>query len=103
MSDINLHKFKDDLDKVPPKGSNRPPRTIRAKDLDGNFEKVTILPSEAIPPEYEVSYREDGVILSDINGLPAKAEANEFNVCENGNPRTYWFVTWNEKPEIPES
>jgi hypothetical protein len=68
MADIDLHLFREDLAKVPPKGSDQPPRTIRAADLDGNFKKVTVLPSESDPPEYEVEYREDGTILS--NFLP---------------------------------
>jgi hypothetical protein len=101
MADIDLHKFKKDLDNVPPRGSNQPPVSIRARDLDGNFEKVTVLPSEAIPPEYQVTYRDDGVILSDINGLPEGAVAREFNVCENGNPVTYWLLTWDQEPELP--
>jgi len=100
MSDIDLHRFKEVLVKVPPRGSNTPPRSIRAVDLDENFKKVTLLPSEAEPPEYEVSYREDGVILSDINGLPAGAIAKEFSVCENGAPATYWFVVWENEPDI---
>jgi hypothetical protein len=100
MADIELHKFKDDLSMAPPKGSNAPPRSISAKALDGNFNKVTLLPSETDPPEYEVNYREDGVILSDINGLPEGATAKEFAVCENGAPTTYWFVVWEDEPEI---
>jgi hypothetical protein len=64
MSDIDLHIFKEDLAAVPPKGSSAPPVSIRARDLDGNFAKVTVLPSEVDPPEYEVEYKEDGVLLS---------------------------------------
>jgi hypothetical protein len=64
VADIDLHRFKEDLDKVPPKGSNQPPRSISATNLDENFNKVTVLPSEADPPEYEIEYREDGVLLS---------------------------------------
>jgi hypothetical protein len=101
MADIELHRFKEDLDKVPPKGSNAPPRSISAKALDGNFDKVTLLPSEAEPPEYEVSYREDGVILSNLRSLPEGAVAREFSVCENGNPETYWLLTWDQEPELP--
>jgi hypothetical protein len=70
MADIDLHLFREDLAKVPPKGSDQPPRTIRAADLDGNFKKVTVLPSEEIPPEYTVEYRDDGVVLKDLKGLP---------------------------------
>jgi hypothetical protein len=101
MADIDLHRFKEDLDKVPPKGSNLPPRSISATNLDENFNKVTLLPSETDPPEYQVSYREDGVIISDISGLPQGAVAREFSVCENGNPETYWLLTWDQEPELP--
>jgi hypothetical protein len=36
------------------------------------------------------------------SGLPAGATAREFSVCENGNPETYWMLTWDEEPVIPE-
>jgi hypothetical protein len=98
----DLHKFEEDLNNKPGRGSNAPPVSIRAKDLDGNFAKLVLLESENDPPEYEVEYTEEGTRLYNLSGLPAGAEANEFNVCENGNPRTYWFVTWDEKPEILE-
>jgi hypothetical protein len=100
MADIDLHLFEEDLNNKPAKGSNAPPVSIRAKDLDGNFKKVTVLESEEDPPEYTVEYRDDGVVLKDINGLPPDAVAREFAVCENGQPTTYWFVTWDEKPEV---
>jgi hypothetical protein len=63
---IDLHRFTEDLAKVPPKGSNQPPRSISAAALDGNFNKVTVLPSETDPPEYVVDYRDDGVLLKDF-------------------------------------
>jgi hypothetical protein len=66
MADIDLHLFEDDLRQRPAKGSNHPPVSIRAKDLDGNFTKVTVLQSETDPPEYVVDYRDDGVLLKDF-------------------------------------
>jgi hypothetical protein len=66
MDAIDLHRFTEDLAKVPPKGSNQPPRSISAAALDGNFNKVTVLPSETDPPEYQVSYGEGGIILSEF-------------------------------------
>jgi hypothetical protein len=33
-------------------------------------------------------------------GLPAGAIAKEFDICENGQPTTYWFVVWEEEPVI---
>jgi hypothetical protein len=59
-----LHKFRDDLQNRPAPGSNAPPVTIRAKDLDENFTKVTVLESETDPPEYDVEYTERGILLS---------------------------------------
>jgi len=100
MAKPDLHSFIKDLRSRPVAGSNAPPVSIRAKDLDDNFKKVTIIPSEAFPPEYQVAYREDGVILSDLSGLPPEAIAKEFSVCENGLPATYWFVVWKDKPEV---
>jgi hypothetical protein len=101
VADIDLHRFKEDLEKVPPKGSNAPPRSISATDLDGNFDKVTVLPSKTDPPEYQVSYREDGVLLSEFKaGLPEGAFAKQFDVCENGQPIQYWFVVWEQEPEL---
>jgi hypothetical protein len=35
-------------------------------------------------------------------GLPEGAMFKEFDVCENGNPTTYWFVVWNEEPFLEE-
>jgi len=70
MADIDLHEFKEDLKNKPGPGSDAPPRTIRASDLDGNFKKVTVLESEEDPPEYTVEYRDDGVVLKDLKGLP---------------------------------
>jgi hypothetical protein len=44
---------------------------------------------------------EKGTELLDISGLPPDAIAKQINVCENGQPRSYWFVVWEEKPKLP--
>jgi hypothetical protein len=36
------------------------------------------------------------------SGLPANAIAKEFDVCENGITRSYWFLVWEEEPVIEE-
>ena len=95
-----LHKFERDLKNNPPKGSNAPPRTVRAKDLDENFVKVTLIESDIDPPPYRVKYTDDGTMLTDIRGLPEGAIAKEFDVCENGQPRKWWFLVWEEEPNV---
>jgi len=76
----DLHKFERDLRNRPGPGSNAPPRSIRAKDLDENYKKVTVVRPSEIPvglqPDYEMRYKKDGseVIL----------RAAVFDVCENG-------------------
>jgi|688.fasta_scaffold157588_3 hypothetical protein len=80
MAAPDLHKFRDDLKNRPAPGSNAPPVSIRAKDLDENYKKVTVVKPSIIPaglqPDYEMRYRKDGseVIL----------RAAVFDVCENG-------------------
>lgn len=32
------------------------------------------------------------------SGLPEGATAKLFDVCENGQPKQYWFVVWDQKP-----
>ena len=46
----DLHLFEEDLKNNTLVGSNAPPRTIRAKDLDDNNRKLTILKGEGDPP-----------------------------------------------------
>ena len=98
----DLHKFRDDLQKKPGRGQVKPPRVISARNLDENFAKVTVIDSDAIPPLYRVKYTKDGTLLTDIAGLPKDAIAKEFDVCENGQPRTWWFVVWENDPELPQ-
>lgn len=35
-------------------------------------------------------------------GLPEGAIFKEFQICEDGEPKTYWFVVWEEEPLIEE-
>jgi hypothetical protein len=85
MAAPDLHKFRDDLKNRPGPGSNAPPRSIRAEDLDENYKKVTVVRPSTIPvglqPDYEMRYKKDGseVIL----------RGAIFDVCENGVPVKY--------------
>ncbi len=96
----NLHKFKDDLKKKPGRGQVAPPRVISATNLDENFTKVTVIDSNKPPPAYKVKYTKDGAILTDLQGLPKDALAKRFDVCENGQATSYWFVVWENEPEL---
>jgi hypothetical protein len=81
MATIDLHLFERDLANIPGKGSSAPPRTIKAKDLDENNKKLTLLPDQSETPAYTVEYTQDGTRL--------KFEGKEFDVCENGTPVKY--------------
>jgi hypothetical protein len=71
MAKPKLHRFRDDLKKKPGPGSNAPPRTIRARDLDKNYEKVTVIkPKQRGPVPYEVEYTEHGTMLKNLKQLP---------------------------------
>jgi hypothetical protein len=67
-----LHKFRDDLNKRPPRGSSAPPRTIRAADLDENFQKVSIIPPDDNKrfPSYQVERTAQGTRLKNLRVLP---------------------------------
>ena len=71
MARIDLHLFERDLANKPGKGSSAPPRTIRAKDLDNNNKKLTVLQGEGSPPSYTVKYTPDGIILNVLPTPPA--------------------------------
>jgi hypothetical protein len=71
MAKADLHEFKEDLKNKPGPGSDAPPRTVRASDLDGNFKKVMLIESNDVDPvPYEVEYTEDGTILKNLKQLP---------------------------------
>jgi len=84
-SSPDLHKFTDDLKLRPGPGVNSPPRSIRAKDLDKNFKKVTVAAQSVVGAgllaDYQVQYKKDGVELA--------FEAGEFYVCEDGKAVKY--------------
>lgn len=82
----DLHRFKEDLQKVPPPGSNAPPRSIRALDLDENFKKVTVIPNQVLAtrqaaPDYDTDYSDEGAELL--------FQAFNTYVCENGEAVEY--------------
>lgn len=64
MARPSLHNFKGDLANKPGDGSDAPPRTIRASNLDDNFRKVTLLDGEGDPPLYEITYTKDGTRIT---------------------------------------
>jgi hypothetical protein len=62
----DLHLFERDLKNKPVAGSNDPPRTIRAKNLDDNNKRLTLLQGAGDPPLYEVQYTTDGTRITRI-------------------------------------
>jgi hypothetical protein len=96
MSKPSLHEFKRDLAK-------QPPRLVSAGKLDSNFKKLTMLPGRILAsgrPEYQVEFKDGGTQLLNLRGLPDGAVAREFTVCDNGQPKVYWFLTWEQEPEV---
>lgn len=71
MTGPDLHKFTDDLRKKPGNGSDAPPRTLKAKDLDDNFKKVTIIAPQEDPPSYTVEYTREGTRLKIFPSIPS--------------------------------
>lgn len=67
---VDLHSFERDLMSKPGDGSAAPPRSIRAKDLDGNFKKVTLLPDQSENPTYSLEYTKDGILLQILPNAP---------------------------------
>ena len=90
MSRSDLHKFKSDLLKKPPVGVNAPPIGIRAKDLDDNFSKVTLLNGVGTPPLYKVKYTPDGIIITDLLPTPP---ASGLHVLTSSNGTLAWTAT----------
>jgi|688.fasta_scaffold2185948_1 hypothetical protein len=92
----NVKTFKEDV-----KGAaknRKAPNRVSASKLDNNFAAVTVV--EPQDGSYRVSYESGGTVLLDITGLPEGATARQFNVCDNGNPRTYWMLTWDSAPQL---
>jgi hypothetical protein len=89
MALIDLHLFERDLANKPGKGSSAPPRTIRAKDLDNNNKKLTVLQGEGTPPSYTVKYTPDGIILNVLPTPPASGT----HVLGAVNGAVQWLAT----------
>jgi hypothetical protein len=71
MAQAELHKFREDLKNKPGPGSDAPPRTIRARNLDENFQKVMVIESDQVDPvPYEVEYFDEGTRLKNIKAIP---------------------------------
>lgn len=74
MARPDIHLFERDLANKPGNGSSVPPRTIRAKDLDENNKKLTLLQGEGDPPSYTVDYTSVGTRLTISPILPEDAD-----------------------------
>jgi len=104
MTNQLIHSFKEDLTKRSLNaGTPSPPRVILAADLDGNSEALTLIEGDGDPPLYRVEYTKEGTKITDISVFPKDAIAKQFDVCENGSPTKYYFVVWNEEPELPDA
>lgn len=66
MERPDLHKFEQDLKNKPGLGSTDAPRTIKAKKLDDNNKKLTLLKGDGTYPLYEVKYTPDGTVITSI-------------------------------------
>lgn len=76
-----LHKFVDDA-RASSTDPNKPPNSISAKALDGNFAACQPLQNTGTNAPYTVRQTPDGWQLE---------PAVEFLVCENGQPRRFRF------------
>lgn len=82
----DLHIFKEDLKIKPAPGSNAPPVSIRARDLDDNNKKITVIRSKLaartqVFPDYTPEYTNDGTMLT-FEGFDAY-------ICEDGEAVQY--------------
>jgi hypothetical protein len=67
MADV-IHSFKDDLATAASGNSNKPPRSISAKDLDGNFKAVTVIAPK--DNSYTVDMSDQGTTLNIFPATP---------------------------------
>jgi len=91
MSRIDLHKFEQDLKNKPGLGSMDAPRTIKAKKLDDNNKKLTLLKGEGTPALYEVKYTPEGTLITRI--LPTPPESTTMHVLTVTNGVVAWTAT----------
>jgi len=63
-----IHLFESDLENKVSGNSNKPPRSISAKALDGNFKALTIIAGDKIP--YTVNVQENGTTLDIFPAIP---------------------------------
>ena len=66
MNRPDLHRFEQDLNNKPGLGSTDATRTIKAKKLDDNNKKLTLLKGEGNPSLYEVKYTPDGTVITRV-------------------------------------
>jgi hypothetical protein len=92
MARPDLHLFERDLLNKPSNGSNAPPRTIRARDLDTNNKKLTLLQGEGNPPSYTVKYTQDGTIITGLTPIP-DPPASGFYVLTASGGALGWTAT----------
>jgi hypothetical protein len=91
MKLIDLHKFEQDLKNKPGLGSMDAPRTIKAKKLDDNNKKLTLLKGEGTPALYEVKYTPEGTLITRI--LPTPPESTTMHVLTVTNGVVAWTAT----------
>jgi hypothetical protein len=91
MERPDLHKFEQDLKNKPGLGSTDAPRTIKAKKLDDNNKKLTLLKGEGTPALYEVKYTPDGTVITRI--LPTPPTSTTMHVLTVTNGVVAWTAT----------
>lgn len=91
MERIDLHKFEQDLKNKPGLGSMDAPRTIKAKKLDDNNKKLTLLKGEGTPALYEVRYTPEGTLITRI--LPTPPDSTTMHVLTVTNGVVAWTAT----------
>jgi hypothetical protein len=96
----DLHIFERLVKNKPAKGSNDYPLAIKATDLDENWKRTTLIEGEGNPKPYEVEYTKDGTRIKNLRGLPQGATAKQFDVCENGTPKQYYLLVWDDEPQL---
>ena len=84
MNRPDLHRFEQDLKNKPGLGSTDAPRTIKAKKLDDNNKKLTLLKGEGTPALYEVKYTPEGTLITRIFPIPPDSTAMHVLTITNG-------------------